>query len=278
MTTLIVNADDYGLSESVNRGIVDAHVNGIVTSTTWLAGGDAADAAVEQTPPQLEVGLHLALTEVRPVGDTAPFRTLLDAAGRWPSGFGAVVRWMMKTSDAGEAVAEEWRAQINRFMASWSRLPSHLDSHQHIGLIPGLMTHVVELAAEYDIPAVRVPCEVRSLSDWLGPHAFHRPHETVVLSALAAHLRGIARRVGVSAPASFAGFRQSGRMSEAFLLDLMPRLVKRSGPIELMVHPGSADEPGRYLRRQERNALISPRVRAALETHGLQLGRFADLP
>ncbi|MEO0560134.1 MAG: ChbG/HpnK family deacetylase, partial [Bacteroidota bacterium] len=95
MTTLIVNADDFGLSEPVNQGIADAHTGGIVTSTTWLAGGDAADEAVElaRTAPQLEVGLHLALTDVRPVGDPAPFRSLLSTEGRWRSGYGSVIRW-----------------------------------------------------------------------------------------------------------------------------------------------------------------------------------------
>jgi len=278
VTTLIVNADDFGLSESVNRGIVDAHANGIVTSTTWLAGGEAADEAVELATPQLEVGLHLALTSVRPTGDPSPFQSILDDEGRWPSGYGSVIRWMLTTPDARRLIRAEWRAQLHRFRDHWGRLPSHLDSHQHVALIPGLMRVYVELAVESDIHAVRAPREVRDLGDLPGPRAFHRPHETFVLCRLADRPRGLARRAGVSVPDSFAGFRQSGRMDEATLLKLLPRLGERGGSVELMVHPGADNAPGGYLRRQERDALMSPRVRNALAIHGLQLSRFSDLP
>lgn len=278
MTTLIVNADDFGLSESVNEGIVDAHTHGIVTSTTWLAGGDAAGAAVELAPPQLEVGLHLALTSVRPTGDPRPFDRFLDADGRWRSGFPAVLGWMRTTPKARQLVATEWQAQIHQFTTMWGRPPSHLDSHQHIALVPGLMHVMVELAVRNNVPALRVPCEVQRFADLSAPRALHRPHETLVLSALAHRLRWRARRHGLASPGSFAGFRQSGRMDEPSLSALLPRLGTRGGTVELMVHPGADDEPGGSPRRQERDALMSPRVRDALDAHGLQLGRFSDLP
>ena len=280
MTTLIVNADDFGLSESVNRGIVDAHTNGILTSTTWLAGGEAAEDALALglATPQLEVGLHVALSGVRPVGDPEPFRAVLDADGRWPSGFAWVLRWMLTTPGSRQLVEAEWRAQLRRFDKRWGRLPSHLDSHQHIALLPGLMRLSVELAADAGIPAIRVPLEVRDLGDWPAPRALHRPHETVVLSLLAARHRRLARAHGLALASSFAGFRQSGQMDEGALLALLPRLGKRGGTVELMTHPGRDDEPGGYRRRQERDALTSPLVRDALAVHGLQLGRFSDLP
>lgn len=280
MTKLIVNADDLGLSLSVNRGIIDAHTDGIVTSTTWLAGGTAAEEAVELARPhrQLEVGLHLALTDVRPVGDPSPFRSVLGADGRWPTGFASVVRWMQATPYADRAVLAEWRMQLIRFTDRWGRTPSHLDSHQHIALLPGLMPHLVELAVSFGVRAVRVPSEVRGQHTWPVPRAWHRLHETLVLSALARRLRRLVRESGLIAPTSFAGFRQSGRMDEATLLALLPRLAARKGAIELMVHPGTSDEGSGYRRRQERDALMSPRVRTALDRHGLHLSRFSDLP
>lgn len=280
MTTLIVNADDFGFSESVNEGIVDAHTQGIVTSTTWLAGGDAASEALElaRDVPQLEVGLHLALTDVRPVGDPAPFHAVLDAEGRWPTGYGSVLRWMRTSPHAGDVVATEWAAQVTHFLEHWGRLPSHLDSHQHIALIPRLMERYIELATRFEIHAVRIPSEVRRPRHWTGPCAMHRPHETLVLSALAARLRRLACRAGVPAPDHFAGFRQSGHLDERHLLDLLPHLARRSGTVELMVHPGRQDAPGGYLRRAERDALVSPRIRDAIRSLGFQLGHFADLP
>ena len=159
---LLVNADDFGMSDGVNAGIVEAHRDGIVTSTTWLAAGDAAEAAVELATdcPQLDVGLHLALTGVPPVGDARPFRRQLDAEGRWPSGHVALVRWLVRTPDARRHVRAEWRAQAYRFQKRWSRPPTHLDSHQHVALLPSLQRIYVELAAELRIP-VRIPQETR---------------------------------------------------------------------------------------------------------------------
>ena len=278
VTMLIVNADDFGMSESINAGIVDAHRGGIVTSTTWLAEGDAAEAAVERaaTSPQLDVGLHLALSDVRPSGDPEPFRDALGEDGRWPSGFAPLLRWMRGQRDARAVVHAEWRAQLDRFRRAWGRLPTHLDSHQHLALAPGLQLVLVELARAVGIPALRVPQEVRGPRDWPGPGAWRRPHETLVLSALARALRRRARRAGLAAPSSFAGFRQSGRLDEATLLGLLPRLGGRGGTVELMTHPGAHDT-GRYRRAAERDALRSDRVRAALDRHELALSRFSDL-
>ena len=279
VTTLIVNADDFGLSDAINAGIVEAHRDGIVTSTTWLAEGDAAEAAVERAAacPRLDVGLHLALSDTRPSGDPAPFRSLLDADGRRASGFVPLMRWMRSRRDALTVVHAEWRAQLDRFQRLWGRLPTHLDSHQHLALVPGLQVVLVELARESGVPALRVPQEVRGPRDVRAPRAWHRPHETLVLSALARSLRRRARRAGLAAPRSFAGFRLSGRVDEAALLALLPRLGARTGTVELMTHPGAADEPGGYRRRAERDALTSPAVRAALDSSGLALGRFSDL-
>ena len=279
VTTLIVNADDFGMSHAINAGIVEAHRGGIVTAASWLAAGDAAAAAAEQARacPDLDVGLHLALSGVRPSGDPAPFAGALDAEGRWPSGFGPLLRWLRRRRDAPAVVRAEWRAQLDRFGRVWGRPPTHLDSHQHLALLPGLQGVLIELACEAGVPAVRVPEEVGQRSDWRGPGAWHRPHETLVLTALARALRRRARGAGLAAPRSFAGFRQSGRLDEATLLALLPRLGARGGTVELMTHPGALDEPGGYRRRAERDALMAPSVRRALDASGLALGRFSDL-
>ena len=282
MTQLIINADDFGQSESVNAGIAESYRDGVLTSATWLAGGNAAAAAAALDGLDgLDVGLHVALSGVRPVGDPSPFRDLLDREGRWPSRYPAVVRWLASRRDARALVETEWRAQIERFVEVWGRPPTHLDSHQHIALLPGLSALFARLASEAGVRAVRVPQEVRGPRHFAAPLAWHRPHETAVLSVLAGRLRRHARRAGLHAPDSFAGFRQSGRMDEATLLALLPDLGRRDGVVELMVHPGDADEAGgafAYRRRQERDALTSPRVSEALGTCRLRLARFSDLP
>jgi predicted glycoside hydrolase/deacetylase ChbG (UPF0249 family) len=82
-TALIVNADDFGLSEAVNRAVIQAHENGIVTSTSIMAGGEAFEhaAALAARCPTLGVGVHLTLTELRPVAASTP--SLVRSDGRF---------------------------------------------------------------------------------------------------------------------------------------------------------------------------------------------------
>src|SRR5256712_3264171 len=86
MKQLIVNADDFGLTEQVSRGILDAHREGIVTSTTLMANGGAFDAAVTlaRRSPPLSVGVHLHLTQGAPLSPPSKIPTLVDGRGRFP--------------------------------------------------------------------------------------------------------------------------------------------------------------------------------------------------
>lgn len=272
---LLVNADDLGWTPAITRGILDAHAGGVLRSATWLAGAEGADDAVRPTPPTLDVGLHLALTGVRPLSDPAPFRPLLDRSGRLPPVHYPVLRWLATTPGARGAVEREWRAQFERFSDRWGRPPTHVDSHQHVALAPPLHRLFVRLAAEHGARAVRAPIEIRRWSD-LDASAGLRPQfEGAVLSGLGARLRRLSRASGLATPDHFAGFQLSGRLTETALLRLVPRL--RPGTTELMVHPGSADEPGGYRRAAERDALGSPAVRDALERAGVEVVTFGDL-
>lgn len=275
MRRLVVNADDLGWTPAITDGILDAHAGGVLRAATWLAGAEGAADAVLRAPDTLDVGLHLALTSVRPLSDPTPFRPLLDAAGRLPPRHSPVLRWLATTSGARAAVEQEWRAQYDRFIEWWGRPPSHADSHQHVALAPPLHGLFVRLAAEYGVHAVRAPIEVRTLRD-AGPGGVRANAEAVVLSALGARLGRRARAAGLAVPDGFAGFRHSGRLDEPALLGLLPRL--RAGTTELMAHPGRTDGPGGYRRHAERDALLSPAVRAALERAGVEVVTFRDLP
>jgi predicted glycoside hydrolase/deacetylase ChbG (UPF0249 family) len=113
---LVVNADDFGLSAGVNAGILDAHRHGIVTSTSLMVRGAAADEAVAAASahPQLALGLHVDLAE------------WACEDGRWRP-----VYEVVDTADA-TAVAAELTRQLDRFRALTGRAPTHLDSHQHV--------------------------------------------------------------------------------------------------------------------------------------------------
>jgi predicted glycoside hydrolase/deacetylase ChbG (UPF0249 family) len=133
---LIVNADDFGRSPPINRGTIQAHENGIVTSASlmvrWPAAADAAAYAMRR--PGLSLGLHLDLAEWRFEGEG------------WAR--------LYAVADVGDenAVTEEARTQLERFRELTGREPTHLDSHQHIHRNEPARTAIAALADELRLP------------------------------------------------------------------------------------------------------------------------------
>ena len=117
---LIVNADDFGLSEGVNRGVIEAHERGIVTSASLMITQPAAEAAAEyaRSRPELSIGLHVDLGEWVRDGD--------GEGASWKRLYTVVA------TDDREAVTEEVVSQVRRFRRIVGREPTHIDSHQHV--------------------------------------------------------------------------------------------------------------------------------------------------
>ena len=251
MNALIVTADDLGLSASVDAGIVRAHRDGIVTHASWLAGGETAPEAaalVAREAPGLGVGLHLSLSQTRPSGDPAPLAGLLTPEGRFPRHQFAAIRWALGRQRLG-AIWDEWQAQADAFERVWGRVPTHLDSHQHVHLAPTLGPLAVRLAVERGIPRLRAPVEAS------GRGTLRQRLETRVFSALGARLRRRARAAGLVVPDHFAGFARSGRLDAEALAAMRQRLGP--GLTEWMTHPGVENEPSGYKRRSELDALTA---------------------
>src|SRR5215212_5238159 len=113
---LIVNADDFGLSPGINRGIIRAHVEGIVTSASLMVRWPAAREAVQLAAAHsaLSVGLHVDLGEWEQQG------------GEWRS-----VYEVISDTESARAVRNEVAAQLRTFRQLVGRDPTHIDSHQH---------------------------------------------------------------------------------------------------------------------------------------------------
>ena len=126
--TLIVNADDFGLTGGVSRGILEAHRRGIVTSTTMIVTRPVDPASIEALRASgLGVGLHLNLTLGAPIADPRRVPSLVDADGKFVRDAPAA---------AARAVKDEARIelgnQIDAFRRAMGRFPTHLDSHHHV--------------------------------------------------------------------------------------------------------------------------------------------------
>jgi predicted glycoside hydrolase/deacetylase ChbG (UPF0249 family) len=246
MRTLIVNADDFGLTRGVSAGILAAHRHGIVTSTTVLVTADVdREQLAEARDTGLGLGLHVNLTLGKPL---TRGRSLVDAAGRF-------VRDARRAAAAADArdVRAEVEAQVARFERLVGRPPTHLDSHHHVGLYPPVRDVVLDVA--------------RALG--------------VAVRSQDAAARARARAVRLATPDHFFG--ESGPdayWSPARTLRQLRALPP--GVSEFMTHPGWFDADlgySRYGRQREIEmvGLGAPAARAAVNALGIVLCHFGQI-
>jgi len=146
---LIINADDFGMTEGVTKGIIDCYADGVLTSTTLLMNMKYTKFAIEEAKkhPLLGVGIHLALTIGRPIIEGA--KSFTDSKGDFlPLTFYS----NLESNIDPEELYVEWRAQIEKFIELAGKLPTHIDSHHHIHMIPAHRDVVIRLTKEYDLP------------------------------------------------------------------------------------------------------------------------------
>ncbi len=268
---LIVNADDFGISEAVNRGIVDAHDRGIVTSTSIMATGPAFEHAVALARERsgLAVGVHLVLTEHRPLIGASAAATLIGADGAFEPHLKNLLAKRLRGLVSLSEVRRELDAQIRCVRRAGVAI-SHLDGHQHVHVLPGIAGIVAELAVAHGIAAVRYPAErVRGYMLRDPKHA-RRVAEQTALSLFCASspLKNLRRSD------DFVGFYFGGRLDEDNLETVLAGLPA-AGTVELMCHPGHEDmQPAgdwHYSWAAERDALTSPRIRELVMARGMQL-------
>ena len=229
-TSLIVNADDFGYSRGVNRGVIEAHEFGIVTSSSLMVYQPAAAEAASyaQRHAELSVGLHVELERSR--------WTRLS----WRSA--SARRQQLQTR-----AAVELRRQLERFRELVGRDPTHLDSHRHRHRQEPLRGLFIELADELDVPLRQFDPRVRFCGDFYGQVDAGRPNPAAV--------------------------------AREALIDLLADLPP--GVTELCSHPGYADDlkaTYRAERALEVATLCDPSVSEAIETLGIKLISFHDLP
>ena len=274
---LIVNGDDFGRTPGITEGVLQAHRNGIVTSTTVMVNLPGARAAVQRAreeAPRLGLGVHLNLTTGRPVLPPERVPTLVDPTGRFYPIRDLLPRLPSLDLDQVEA---ELVAQIERFR-SWGEEPTHLDSHHHLlYLSPVLFRILLGLAERYCLP-IRYPWRTTVDLDRLAEA--HRVSARSLPSIIAA-CDVLLHRTGVRVPdRCFLSFYGEGVTLE-HLLDLIEQVPE--GIAELMCHPGRADAQlaavSGYVQGRERELAIltHPRVRERLATQGVRLIDFRAL-
>lgn len=280
---LIVNGDDFGLAREVNRAIVRAHRDGILTTTSLMVTSPFAGEAVQlaRENPRLGVGLHLVLVQGVPASADARTTGLATPSGAFrESAIPAALRYFF---DPGlrRAVLREVRAQLERFLDTGLAL-DHVDGHLNVHLHPMLQATLAELAPEFGIRSVRLTREpIAPNLRYDRRHRLRKIFEGVVLRLLSGITERKLAPLGVAFADRTLGLHQSGGCDESYLTHALAELP--DGVSELYCHPAEAQTPEMrrlmpgYRPADELAALTSPRIRAVVEEHGIELIRWSDL-
>lgn len=272
MKRLIINSDDYGRTPDISRGIREAHLNGVVSSTTCMMNipTTAADVAVAvQETPQLGMGVHLVLTMGRPILPKEAVPSIVDANGNHFK-YDPFIANIPNLSMA--EVKAEWRAQIEAFIHAAGRKPDHLDSHHHSSYFtPELFRAMLEVAHEYGVP-IRNPI-AHSDNPTAGMPAVANP--------MGNHAPRLIKEFNVRTTGTiFVDFYDDGATYEV-LYDIFKKLPE--GTTELMCHPGYVDEAFakesvyNFQRERELKILTDPAVKQALAERSIELITFSEL-
>ncbi|MFC4521163.1 hopanoid biosynthesis-associated protein HpnK [Cupriavidus pinatubonensis] len=264
---MIITADDFGLHTAVNEAVELAHRDGVLNAASLMVSApEAADAVARaRRLPSLRVGLHVVLADGPAMLPRAAIPDLVDAQGRFGSAMARDGCRFFFLPHVRQQLAAEIRAQFEAFAATGLPL-DHVNTHKHFHLHPTVLSLILSIGREFGLRAMRLPLESDApllLRPWL------------------ALLRGRLQRAGIAHNDYVVGIARSGAMDEAVLLAALSKLPEGIG--EIYLHPavtsGAAIAPTMvgYRHADELAALLSPRVRAALDAAGVRRGGFADM-
>ncbi len=290
MRRLIINADDFGLTAGVNRAIVEAHENGVVSSATLMANGRAFAQAVSlaQSTPGLGVGCHVVLVDGAPLLPQTQVHSLLDGSGnsagdaRFREGISKFGALAMLGRLAADEIEAEATAQIRKLQASGIPV-THLDSHKHTHLFPRVLRPLLRAAQRCGVRAIRNPFErIQGSQLAASPSLWRRWAEVGVLQGFARQFREAVQQAGIATPDGTLAIVATGTLNDRLLRLMVENLPE--GTWELVCHPGynDADLRGirtrlRESREQELRILTSQSTRDLLAANGVEMVSFRDL-
>ncbi len=262
---LIVNADDFGLCAEITTGIIKAHTDGIVTATSIVANGKyfkEGIALLKNTG--LDAGVHLTLVGAeKPI--SGPINGLVDKKGYFLAGYRKVAARIVSGRFDHTALKKELFGQVS-LVRDYGINPTHLDSHQHLHLLPAIRNITCEIAKKFSIKWIRLPSSKLTGLQEIGVNLLSRA------------LRSSAKQQKLRFTDHFIGFQERGRMDEKRLSLILQHL--KPGLAEMMVHPGydaSDKYDWNYRWEDEIKALTAERVKKIIKEQGITLTNFKDL-
>jgi hopanoid biosynthesis associated protein HpnK len=282
MKFAIINGDDFGFSHGVNQSIIQAHQNGILTSTSLMVTGSAFNSAVNlaKENPNLGVGLHLVLCCGKSVLPPQEIPNLVNPNGYFsdnPTLAGLRYQFNSKTHSE---LKKEIKAQLEKFQQTGLKL-SHVDGHLHLHCHPVILNILCELAPEFDIKYIRLPYE--ELSFTLNIDSTNIVQK-IIWNGVFRQLRQYGEKLLTSHKINYLsrvyGLLQTSRISESYLLDLIPQIT--ANLIEIYAHPainiqGEAKNGPENSGEVELHALCSKKCKDMLSSKGFQLINYLQI-
>jgi hopanoid biosynthesis associated protein HpnK len=268
---LIVNADDFGLSPSVNEAVIRAHREGILTSASLMVNEPGCAGAVKLASenPKLGVGLHLTLLMGRSTLAPDQIPGLVNAQSEFSnSPVGTGMKYFFRHG-LREQLRAEIHAQFRKFHATGLAL-DHVNGHLHLHLHPVVFKILMEDAGHLGIRRLRLTREPFWMDVPLARGSrLYRASHAAIYFCLAGRAQSALRRKNISHTQRVFGLLQNARVTEEYLLKLLPILPP--GDSELYSHP-SLDK-----FKHEFDALVSPRVKDLIRQLGIEIIRYQDL-
>jgi predicted glycoside hydrolase/deacetylase ChbG (UPF0249 family) len=292
---LIVNADDFGLTSGINRGIAEAQMRGIVTSTTLMANSRAFDEAaalarsLTSNNAHFSVGCHVVLLDGEPVLPAGSVPSLLQPGAQNGSHFRDKLNDFVVASFRGklqpDEIEAEATAQFQRLQAA-GVAPSHFDTHKHAHMFPAVLRPLLRAARACNVPAVRNPFGQvwpLPLGDMLRRRQlWKRFAQLNVLRNFAAKFCREVEACGLRTTDGSVAVLVTGVLD----LNLFNKIVDNipEGTWEFVCHPGYSDtDLGnvrtrlRHSRMKELEILTSPEARDVLQRRGIELISYCEL-
>ncbi len=282
MTRLVLTADDAGLAAPLSCRIASLLASGRLTATSLLACAPAFDEAVEalRAAGVTEAGVHLCV-----VGGETPLSPpsavpSLAPGGRFPRTWPVVAARVASGQARLAEVEREWEAQLAAVRDAGFRV-THLDSHQHLHLLPALLPVALTLARRFGVPFVRAPRadDPAAVGAPVGPMGRSRAR---LLSLFGASARRRIAAASLPEPPRVLGLAEAGRMTISRWTSLVSALPG-SGTFEVVLHPGTDDPdaearyPWRYEWADEACALESDELSALFASRGVETISFSRL-
>ena len=260
---LIINADDFGFSDGVNKAVEEGFKNGVILSASLMATGDNFDEAVSiaEKNPALGVGVHLNIYRGTPLSDKEEIKTLVGENGKFLGKISKITARLLLGKISSAEVEREWRAQIEKIIRAGIR-PSHIDSDKHLHLWPSLFKAAAKLAGEYDIGFIRLVRE---------PFSFNPI--VIALNLLSGYNARVASKYGLKTTDCTLGISKRPTSTDALLSALGGA---KAESVEFICHPSVEAEKDKLggERTIEFEVLANKGLKFLVEQKNFEIANF----